>query len=206
MKKSSQPVKKTVSKSGASGKRKTPSKKAGGRPAQPEKSHDTNELDRLEQVRLFDKAVQLFHAGDLRQAKEMFQQVARGPAKEMAHSARVHELVCDRRLSRDVPELSTPEDHYNYAITLMNRHQLKEAEGHLRQAVAGKEDGDHFHYALALCCGLSGDLEAASRHLKRAIELHPRNRAAARNDPDFLPIAGQHPLREILYPERTSSG
>jgi hypothetical protein len=39
--------------------------------------------------------------------------------------------------------------------------------------------------------------------MKRAIELRPQNRVAARNDPDFAEIGEQPPLAELLYPERT---
>ncbi len=44
-----------------------------------------------------------------------------------------------------------------------------------------------------------GDFESAHRHMKRAIELQPRNRMLARNDPDFLELIQRGALRELLY-------
>jgi len=159
--------------------------------------------DKAEQARVFEQAVELFHAGGLRAAKELFLRVDAGPDRVMAHRARVHAQVCDRRLAKAEPELTSPEDHYNYAVTLINSRDLANAEWHLRRALERKADGDHVHYALALCCGLQGDFEQASAHLRRAIELQPRNRVAARNDPDFQGIVNQPLLRRVLYLERT---
>ena len=39
--------------------------------------------------------------------------------------------------------------------------------------------------------------------LKRAIEIQPRNRIAARQDADFAGIANQSPLDRLLYPEKS---
>src|SRR5690242_20836864 len=44
---------------------------------------------------------------------------------------------------------------------------------------------DHVLYALALAKGLAGDIDGAHDHLKRAIDLEPRNRISARQDADF---------------------
>jgi hypothetical protein len=47
---------------------------------------------------------------------------------------------------------------------------------------------------------LSGDLTGAYDSLKRAIELQPRNRAAARQDPDLEEILRHPPIHELLHP------
>jgi hypothetical protein len=45
-------------------------------------------------------------------------------------------------------------------------------------------------------------LQAAYENLKRAIDLQPRNRLAARQDPDFTALA-EHPVfTRLLYPDR----
>jgi hypothetical protein len=45
-------------------------------------------------------------------------------------------------------------------------------------------------------------MEAARRHLERAIELEPRNRVIARQDADFA-LVSRHPLIDaLLYPEK----
>jgi len=156
-------------------------------------------------MRAFEKAMGLFHKGDFAKAREAFLASAGGPNRDMGHTAQMHIRMCERRLSKSPLEPKTSEDHYNYAVTLMNRGQFQEAEEQFRKSLAGHESADYIHYALALCCGLRGNMEAAAAHLKRAIELRPQNRMIARNDPDFMAIASHSPLRDILL-ERTSSG
>jgi Flp pilus assembly protein TadD len=58
------------------------------------------------------------------------------------------------------------------------------------------------HYALAGALALTGDLQGAHDSLKRAIEMEPRNRIAARQDADFASLASQPPFDSLLYPEK----
>ena len=60
---------------------------------------------------------------------------------------------------------------------------------------------DHVHYAMGVCLGLSGDAAGAYDSLKRAIELHPRNRMVARQDSDFDAIRHQPQFNRLLYPD-----
>lgn len=153
-----------------------------------------------EQVEVFDKAVSLFHAGRYDQAKELFERAGSGPAREVSHVARIHVRMCERRISRPAVTFSTAEDHYNYAVTLINRRELQAAERHLQDAVKLTPNADHIHYALALSRALHGDILRAYESLKRAIELDPRNRMQAHNDPDFAEFAHQQPIARLLFP------
>jgi Tfp pilus assembly protein PilF len=135
----------------------------------------------------------------------MFEAVAAGPAREIAHAARVHLWICERRLYRADSAPSSAEDHYNLAVTFINRRELNEAEQHLREALRLAPDGDHLHYAMALVRGLKGQLQQAFESMKRAIEIEPRNRAQARGDPDFAGFSSQQPLAALLFPDRLTS-
>jgi tetratricopeptide (TPR) repeat protein len=154
-----------------------------------------------EQSETFDKAIALFRAGSFAQAKKLFEKVAAGPAREVAHAARVHAEICDRRLNRAAPAPSSAEDHYNLAVALINRRELDAAERHLEEAVKLAPNGDHIHYALALARGLQGQMQQAFDSLRRAIEIEPRNRAHARSDPDFAGFSHQQPLAALLFPD-----
>ncbi len=162
-------------------------------------------VDARSQAAMFDQAVRLFHKGDFSAAVTLFERAATGPEREMAHTAELHARMCSRRLNRPDVTLRTADDHYDYAVALINERTLEQAERHLLLAIAQTPKADHLFYALALCRGLSGDIQGAHSNLKRAIELQPRNRAAAKNDPDFSEIAQLPPLSELLYPERASS-
>ena len=153
----------------------------------------------------YEAAVREFHAGNYGGALALFEEALAGPAREVAHSARLHARMCESRLAKPQLSLQSPDEHYDYAIALINERRLEQAELHLLQALAQNPKADHLFYALALCRGLAGDLEAAYHNLRRAIELQPKNRAAARNDPDFAEIARVSPILELLYPERAAS-
>jgi Flp pilus assembly protein TadD len=108
--------------------------------------------------------------------------------------------MCERRLSSPAPAPKTAEEHYTYAIALINSRDLDTARQHLETALGMAPESDHFYYALALCLGLSGDSQGAYRNLKRAIELRPQNRIAARQDSDFAPLINQPPIDRLLAP------
>jgi Tfp pilus assembly protein PilF len=186
-----------------------PEKKAASkvRPAQSEpKQRPRNAPAEPSQARVFDKAVQMLHAGSFERAKILFDQAAAGPSPDMAHASRVHARMCEHRMAKGAtPELTSAEDHYNFAITLMNQRSLEMAEEHLQHAMGMSSDEDHLHYAMALCRGLRGDVEGACKHLVRAIELQPKNRMMARNDPDFAELFSHRPLARLLFPEEVPS-
>lgn len=153
-----------------------------------------------QQTEAFEKAMRLFHARDYAGAMAAFEKAAAGPVPAMSHTARLHAKMCVQRMSQAQPKLETAEDRYNYAVGLINLRRLGEAEEHLQKALETHPQGDHLHYALALTRGLQGDFEGAHRHMKRAIDLQPRNRTLARNDPDFTELIQRGWLRELLHP------
>ncbi|MEO8658654.1 MAG: hypothetical protein ABI693_09295 [Bryobacteraceae bacterium] len=153
------------------------------------------------QRKAFDEAMQLFHGGDFRGARERFVMAGGDPDVEIAHAAGLHVSMCDQRLGRLTPVLDTPEDHYNYAIALINKRQLVEADRQLKVAIEALPGADHVLYAQALSRALQGDLEGSYQHLKRAIQANPRNRSLARTDPDFQDACRRPPLRELVHPQ-----
>lgn len=155
------------------------------------------------QLKLFEQAVRLFHARNFREARELFEKAQNGPNREMAHNAELHIRMCDRRLERPAVDLKTAEDHYNYGVAMINTRNLAEAHQHLENALRMEPEADHVLYALALCKGLAGDVDGAHEQLKRAIELEPRNRIAARQDADFALFSDQPQMQQLLFPEKT---
>ena len=154
------------------------------------------------QMEFFEEGMRLFHARQFQPARESFLRAMGGPDRAVAHRAGLHARICEQRLASPVPVLSTPEEHYNYAITLINSRDLATAQIHLRAALEADATADYVLYALAACQSLGGDLQAAYENLKRAIDLQPRNRLAARQDPDFAAMAGHPAFRRLLYPDK----
>lgn len=151
------------------------------------------------QLRRYEEAYRLFRNQSYAQAKTAFERAAEGPQRELSHNARLHVAMCERRLQSSQVEFSTAEEHYNYAIARLNTRELLIARRHFDAALAMAPNGDHIYYGLALCCGLSGDYQGCYENLKRAIDLQPKNRLMARQDPDFNTIM-QHPVfHQLLY-------
>ena len=163
---------------------------------------DENVWNAQKQLAVFEAAAKLFHARSFAQAKELFEQAARGPERDVAHRAQAHADMCARRLERPSPKLETAEDFYNYGVALFNTGKIAEARDNLTKALVMAPNADHIHYALGLAQALSGDLDRAYENLKRAIEIEPRNRIIARQDADLAPLAGQPPFSGLLYPEK----
>ena len=76
--------------------------------------------------------------------------------------------------------------------------KLDQAHRHLETAVKKTPGADHVNYALALCLALRGDLSGSYQFLKRAIDIHPRNRNLARSDPDFAEFTRRAPISELM--------
>ncbi len=151
---------------------------------------------------LYEEAIRLFYAQKYDRAGALFQKIMQGPNRVLAHHAQVHSNICAGRLRQPEVHLRTVEDHYNYAVTMMNTRKLEEATQHLETALRLAPQADHIHYAMAATQALRGNPEGAYQRLKTAIELEPRNRLRARADADFLGILGYPPMVALLHLDR----
>jgi tetratricopeptide (TPR) repeat protein len=170
-----------------------------GRAPQPEPPHAAPAPT---QLAAFEGASKLFQARQFTEARVLFQQATEGAERDVAQRAQLHIAMCDRRLQPTAVSLGTAEEYYTYGVALINAHNITEARTHLEKALAIAPGSEHIHYALALAQALAGDTANAQVNLRRAIELEPRNRLIARQDPDFAPLAQQAPFRSLLYPDK----
>jgi tetratricopeptide (TPR) repeat protein len=156
-----------------------------------------------DQTKLFERAVKHFHAQEFAKAKVLFEQAAAGPVVEIAHAAQMHIRMCDRRIGNKQTAPKSPEDLYAHSIAFMNQGLYAQAEPLLKKAVSASPESDHFLYALALCQGHMGDLNASAASLRRAIELQPSNRISAKRDADFQSLLADGPVRDLVLGERS---
>lgn len=194
-------------------KKSSPPKPTDGRMPKPQPSTTVNSFESSPAVAMkppngktqldsFEAAMKLFHARDMKRARELFAQAAEGPERDVAQRSRLHIAMCDRRLEQQGVSLRSAEEYYTYGIALLNSRKLPEARTHLEQALVLAPEADHIHYAMATAQALNGDLAGAHEHLKRAIEIEPRNRLHARQDTDFAHLSHQAPFEALLYPEK----
>jgi tetratricopeptide (TPR) repeat protein len=156
----------------------------------------------------FAQAVQNYEAGlralqehKFEKAKGHLQKVVGGPSKELADRATVHLNTCNQHLERVTTQFKTPEEHYDYAISLINVGDYVSAREHLEKLSKQVPKADYVAYGLAALDCLTGHVEDSLRHLDEAIRLNSALRFQARNDSDFQNLVEDPRFTELLYPD-----
>jgi tetratricopeptide (TPR) repeat protein len=135
-------------------------------------------------------------------AKPHFQKVVAGPSKEFADRAAMHLSICNQHLERSVAtQFKTPEEHYDFAVSLMNVGDYVTAREHLEKLLKQAPKADYVTYGLAALDCLTGHVEDSLRRLDEALQLNPQLRYQARNDSDFQNLAEDPRFTELLYPD-----
>ncbi|HEY1271223.1 MAG TPA: tetratricopeptide repeat protein [Terriglobales bacterium] len=156
----------------------------------------------------FAQAVQNYEAGlramqehKFEKAKGHLQKVLGGPSIELADRAKTHLNTCNVHVERVATQFKTPEEHYDYAVSLMNMGDYVTAREHLEKLGKQYPKSDYVAYGLAALDCLTGRVEDSLRHLDDAIRLNNALRFQARNDSDFQNLAEDPRFTELLYPD-----
>ena len=152
-------------------------------------------------VQNYEAGVKLMQERKFDRAKALLQKVIEGASRELADRAAVHLNICNRELGRTTTTFKTPEEHYDYAVSLMNQGEYEECRAHLEKILKQQPKADYALYGLAILDCVTGKVEDALRRLDEAIRLNPANRFQARNDSDFQNLADDPRFTELLYPE-----
>ena len=135
-------------------------------------------------------------------AKPHFQKVLTGPSKELADRATVHLNICNQHLERTAAtQFKTAEEHFDYAVSLMNVGDYVTAREHLDKLLKQNPKADYVTYGLAALDCLTGHVEDSLSHLDDALRLNPQLRFQARNDSDLQNLAEDPRFTELLYPD-----
>ena len=109
--------------------------------------------------------------------------------------------ACIAQAQKDGPDFSTPEEQYDYAISLLNDGHYEDAREHLNEILARDSNADYVFYGLAVLASITGDTQNCLEKLTQAIHLNRLNRIQARSDSDFQDMADDPRFTELLYPE-----
>jgi tetratricopeptide (TPR) repeat protein len=109
--------------------------------------------------------------------------------------------TCQRQLDHARLTFLSPEEHYDYAISLLNTGYYEDAHEQFGNILASFPEADYALYGLALLDSITGRSQECLDNLARAIELNPRNRLQARADNDFQSMVDDPRFTELLYPE-----
>ena len=156
----------------------------------------------------FAQAVQNYEAGlkalqahKYDKAKGYFEKVASGMSPELADRAHVHLTTCNQQMSRVTTTFQTPEEQFDYAVSLMNLGDYVTARENFDTLTAKYPKLDFIWYGMAALNCLTGHFPEAIGNLGEAIRLNPANRYQARNDSDFRNLADDPRFTELLYPD-----
>jgi tetratricopeptide (TPR) repeat protein len=155
----------------------------------------------------YTQAVQNYEAGlramqdrKFDKARTHLQKVLDGP-KELADRASIHLSICNQHAEKAANQFKTPEEHYDFAVSLMNVGDYVSAREHLEKLSKQVPKADYVAYGLAALDCLTGHIEDSLRHLDQAVKLNAVLRFQARNDSDFQNLAEDPRFTELLYPD-----
>jgi tetratricopeptide (TPR) repeat protein len=134
-------------------------------------------------------------------AKALFQKVVTGSNRELADRAAVHMTACDQQLERGANQFKTPEEHFDFVVSLINVGDYVSAREHLEKLSKQVPKADYVAYGMAALDCLTGHVEDSLKNLGRAISLNPALRFQARNDSDFQNLSEDPRFTELLYPD-----
>lgn len=149
----------------------------------------------------YQTAIQWMHEGKYEKARQAFERLSHEGPPEILERVRVYLAACERHAKESGLSFHSPEEQYDYAISLLNTGYYEEARDQFQGILKTNPSADYAYYGLAILESMTGLAEACLEHLAKAIELNPRNRIQARTDSDFQDMADDPRFTELLYPE-----
>jgi tetratricopeptide (TPR) repeat protein len=149
----------------------------------------------------YESAVQLVQMGKYEKALAAFERVLSAAPPQLKERCGMYMATCRRQLEQAHLTFASPEEHYDYAVSLLNTGYYEEAREHFDGILARFPQADYAYYGLALLDSITGRAQECLQNLAQAIELNPRNRLQARADNDFQSMVDDPRFTELLYPE-----
>lgn len=149
----------------------------------------------------YQSAVQLLQQGKYEKALGILEKLLPDAPMEIQDRCRVYISTCRRQMEKANLSFPTPEEHYDYAISLLNTGYYEEAREQFNNILVGHPGADYSFYGLAVLESITGHTQDCLDNLAKAIELNSKNRLQARADNDFQNMVDDPRFTELLYPE-----
>ena len=170
--------------------------------ANPKKSSIADDPRASQALQNYEAGLRALQEHKFDKAKPMFQKVLAGGSKELSDRAAIHLSICNQNLKRSTTtQFKTVEEHFDYAVSLMNVGDYVTAREHIEKLVKQAPKTDFVIYGLAALDCLTGHVEDSLKHLDEALHLNASLRYQARNDTDFHNLAEAPRFTELLYPD-----
>jgi tetratricopeptide (TPR) repeat protein len=155
----------------------------------------------IQAVQNYESGLRAMQEHKFEKAKGHLQKVLSGPNKSLVDRAQVYILACDKHLQTPALQFKTTEEHYDYAVSLINAGDYVTAREQLDKLLKQDPKAEYVLYGLAALHCLTGHVEESLRTLGEAIQVKPALRFQARNDGDFQNLAEDPRFTELLYPD-----
>jgi tetratricopeptide (TPR) repeat protein len=152
-------------------------------------------------VQSYESGLRALQERKFEKAKGHLQKVLTGPNKSLVDRAQVHILTCEKHLDAPTLQFKSTEEHYDYAVSLINSGDYVTAREQLDKLLKQNPKAEYVLYGLAALHCLTGHLEESLKTLDEAIQVRPALRFQARNDTDFQNLAEDPRFTELLYPD-----
>jgi tetratricopeptide (TPR) repeat protein len=159
---------------------------------------DVNRAAALEQYQAAVTAMQQGNYAAAHPALELLLQTA---PPEFIDRIRMYLSACIAQSKKGTNDFTSPEEKYDYAISLLNDGQYEDAREHLNEILEGDSNAHYAFYGLAVLASMTGDTTTCLDKLTEAIRLNGMNRIQARSDSDFQDMSDDPRFTELLYPE-----
>ncbi len=156
---------------------------------------------RTQALKLYEAALKLMGEGKYDQAHVAFTRMLDSAPSDLAHSVRMYINACVQQVSKGKTEFLSHEEHYDYAISLLNSGHYEDAREQFHAILSKNNSADYAFYGLAVLSSMTGESHTCLEHLTEAIRMNGRNRIQARSDSDFQDMADDPRFTELLYPE-----
>jgi tetratricopeptide (TPR) repeat protein len=154
-------------------------------------------------MQAYEQALKLLQLKKYDKVRPLLEKVVASGISELADRAKIHLKICKQQVEQISNSFVTPEEHYDFAISLMNDGDFVGAREHLEKLSVKNPKLDFVWYGLAVLECLTGRTSESLQHLAESIRLNPGTRFQARNDSDFRNMADDPRFTELLYPEGT---
>ena len=165
------------------------------------KKQVTEDPRHIQAVQSYEAGLRALQEHKFEKAKGHLQKVLGGPNKSLVDRAQVHILTCDKHLDTPALQFKTAEEHYDYAVSLINSGDYVTAHEQLEKLLKQNPKAEYVLYGLAALHCLTGHVEESLKTLAEAIQAKPALRFQARNDTDFQNLAEDPRFTELLYPD-----
>ena len=104
----------------------------------------------------YEQALRLLQTQKFDKAKALLQKVIESGVSELSDRAKVHLNICNQQLDQIQNTFATPEEHYDFAVSLINLGDVVTAREHLENLSSQRPTLDCVWYGLAVLECLTG--------------------------------------------------